>query len=173
MINLAKAIKEVAYLEGDFTTRSGKKTSYYIDKYRFETKPDILKEIAAQIAQKLPDSKKYDYLAAPELGGVAIAAAVSIAVNKPFLIVRKKSKGYGTANLIEGPYTKNQTAIMLEDVITTGGAVLTACDILKENKIHVTHIITVIDREEGASETIESNGYTIDRLLTTSDLKNA
>ncbi|MCP4049948.1 MAG: orotate phosphoribosyltransferase [bacterium] len=167
---LIKRIKDVAYLEGDFTTRAGKKTSYYIDKYLFETLPDVLDSLADELLKLLPDSSSYDRLAAPELGAVPIAAIVSIKADKPFIIVKKKSKEYGTQKLIEGKYEPGDRTVVLEDILTTGGAVLRACDILLENKLEIVDIIGVINREEGAFENIREKGFNVSSFLSRTDL---
>ncbi len=100
---LAQAIREAALLEGDFLLRSGKRSSYYLDKYRFGTRPDLLRAlgvaIAAAVREHEPDAVR---LAAPELGAVPLAAAASLEAELPFVIVRKEAKEYGTGNRIEG-----------------------------------------------------------------------
>jgi len=102
---LAEAIRRHAVLEGDFVLRSGRRSSVYFDKYRFETRPDLLapigERIAAEVAEHEPGAHR---IAGPELGAVALAAAASLASGLPFLIVRKESKDYGTANRIEGTF---------------------------------------------------------------------
>lgn len=167
-----KAIKDIAYLEGDFTTRAGKKTSYYIDKYRFETNPKTLEQVCDELVKLLPEPSTYDKLAGPELGAVSLVAVLSIKVNKPFIIVRKESKGYGTSNLIEGPYSKDDRCVLIEDVLTTGGAVLKAAEALQAQNLTISKIIGVINREEGAIQNIQEKGFEVDALVTTSDLKS-
>src|SRR6478672_4305407 len=102
---LLEAIREHAYLEGDFVLRSGKRSQYYLDKYRFETTPDLLEavgeRVAALAAEVDPDAVR---LAAPELGAVTVAAAASLAGRIPFLIVRNETKAYGTQNRLEGAF---------------------------------------------------------------------
>ena len=104
---LATLIREHAYLEGDFLLRSGKRSRYYLDKYRFETRPDLLRPIgerlAAAIRKHAPDAR---LIAGPELGAVALAAAASLESGLPFLIVRKEAKEYGTSNRLEGVYAE-------------------------------------------------------------------
>lgn len=101
---LIAAIREHALLEGDFVLRSGKRSTFYLDKYRFETVPELLEPIGARLAAKAaelePDAQR---LAGPELGAVALAAAASLASGTPFLIVRGKAKEYGTANQWRAP----------------------------------------------------------------------
>src|SRR5919109_5593954 len=103
--DLGQALREAAYLEGDFLLRSGRRSRYYLDKYRFETRPDLLRplgeRIAATVREHAPDATR---LAAPELGAVALAAAASLESGLPFLIVRKAAKEYGTTKRIEGVF---------------------------------------------------------------------
>ena len=97
---LARRIKSAAYLEGEFTLRSGKKSHYYLDKYRFETQPEMLKALGSMFAEYMTDTTTI--IAGAELGGVALAAATSIARAVPFIIGRNKKKYYGTANMFAG-----------------------------------------------------------------------
>ena len=94
MAELAVAIRDAALLEGDFVLRSGKRSSYYLDKYRFSTRPDLLQPlgeaIAAAVAEHEPDAVR---LAAPELGAVPLAAAASLESGLPFVIVRERGEG--------------------------------------------------------------------------------
>ena len=169
--DLIKKIKDIAFLKGEFTTRAGKKTDYYIDKYLFETTPEILDEVTDAIVSCMPDAETYDRIAAPEVGAVSLAAVVSIKVNKPFVIIRKENKGYGTSQLIEGNYKSGESMVMLEDVLTTGGAAIRAANILVENKVTINKIIGVIDREEGAIQNIKDLGWEAIGLIKASDLK--
>ena len=102
---LRRALREHAYLEGDFVLRSGRRSRYYLDKYRFETRPDLLRalgeRLAAQVREHAPEATR---IAGPELGAVALAAAASLESGLPFLIVRKDAKGYGTDNRLEGVF---------------------------------------------------------------------
>lgn len=166
MTNLLQKVKEKAYLTGEFTTRAGKKTSYYFDKYLMETDPQLLGPICEKIVELLP--KDLDQIAAPELGAVALAAVVSVMVKKPFIIVRKETKGYGTKKLLEGQYEKGQKVVILEDVLTTGGAAIRAADILIEEGLQVSEIIGVVNREEGAKEAIHQRGWQMKSVFSAS-----
>ena len=100
---LAIALREAAFLEGDFTLRSGRKSKYYLDKYLFETRPDILRELAKRFAKHITPTMTR--IAGPELGAVALAAATSLETGLPFVIVRNAKKAdYGTGKLIEGAF---------------------------------------------------------------------
>ncbi|MDX6486098.1 MAG: orotate phosphoribosyltransferase [Gaiellaceae bacterium] len=152
---LAQALVEHAYLEGDFLLRSGKRSRYYLDKYRFETRPELLKplgeRIAATVREHAPDATR---LAAPELGAVALAAAASLESGLPFVIVRKEAKEYGTANRIEGPYDDAECVCLIEDVVTSGGALLDSIDALRGVGLVVHTAVCVVDREEGGADAL-------------------
>jgi len=152
---LRSAIVEHAYLEGDFVLRSGRRSRYYLDKYRFETRPDILralgKRIAGEVAAHAPDATR---LAAPELGAVALAAAASLESGLPFVIVRKEAKVYGTGNRLEGPYDDGECMCLVEDVVTSGGALLDSIEALRGVGLSVQTAVCVVDREEGGADAL-------------------
>jgi len=164
---LAKRIKAVAYLEGDFVLRSGRRSKYYMDKYLFETQPDILAELGKRFAERAGDA---DIIAGAELGGVALAAAASMASGKPFIIVRNAKKGYGTDKLFEGKLPDKARVLVVEDIATTGGQVLEAAKVLTEGGATITRIVCTIDRMEGARENIEAAGFKFESILTKADL---
>jgi orotate phosphoribosyltransferase len=165
---LAKRIAEVALLRGEFTLRSGRKSNYYLDKYLFETQPDILLALGKLFAERIPPG--VDRIAGPELGAIALAAAASMASGKPFVIVRNQKKGYGSGKLLEGTLKPGETVLIIEDVLTTGGQVLEAVKSLEGAGAKVAGILGVLDRQEGARQNIESAGYKFEALFTTSDL---
>ena len=147
---LARRLREAAYLEGDFVLRSGRRSKYYLDKYRFETRPDLLgplgDALAAAIAEHEPEASR---IAGPELGAVALAAAASLRSGLPFLIVRKAAKDYGTAKRLEGVHEDGECVCLVEDVVTSGGAAIEAVEALREAGLRVSTAICVVDREEG------------------------
>ncbi len=147
---LAEKLKEKALLRGEFTLRSGRKSSYYFDKYRFETDPELLSAVAKEMAGMLP--KNVERLAGAELGGVPLATALALETGLPFVIVRKEAKGYGTDNRIEGKLEHGEFVLLVEDVATTAGAALRAVDALREAGAGTVSAFVVLDREEGAEE---------------------
>ncbi len=166
---LAAALKKAAYLEGDFTLRSGKKSRYYLDKYLFETQPALLRELAKCFAKFVtPDVKR---IAGAELGAVALAAATSLETNLPFVIVRNSKKAdYGTGKLIEGRLEAGDRVLLVEDIATSGGQALEAIKTLTQQGAVVTQIVAVIDRMEGARQNIESAGQKFASIFTSADL---
>ena len=168
---LRAGLVEHAYLEGDFVLRSGRRSSYYLDKYRFETRPDLLgplgERIAEAVAEVEPDAVR---LAGPELGAVALAAAASLASGLPFLIVRKDAKEYGTANRLEGVFEPGELACLVEDVVTSGGAAIAAVEALREAGLEVRNAVCVVDREEGGADALAAAGVHLRPLFLVSEL---
>jgi orotate phosphoribosyltransferase len=171
---LKLALREAAYLEGDFVLRSGRRSRYYLDKYRFETRPEILEALGERIAQAVtevePDAVR---LAGPELGAVALAAAGSLASRLPFVIVRKAAKEYGTSNRLEGAYETGELVCLVEDVVTSGGALLEAVEALREAGLTVRAAICVVDREEGGGEALAEAGVQLRPIFCASDVLEA
>jgi len=166
--SLATQIRNVALLEGDFTLRSGRKSKYYLDKYLFETQPDILRALGEMFAKYVESSTTL--IAGAELGGIALAAAASMASGKPFVIIRNAKKDYGTGKPYEGKISDSDSVLLVEDIATTGGQVLEAAKFIKSVGARVERIVAVIDRQEGARENIESAGIKFESLFTKADL---
>jgi orotate phosphoribosyltransferase len=168
---LKRALREHAYLEGDFVLRSGRRSRYYLDKYRFETRPDLLgalgERIAAAVGEHAADAVR---LAGPELGAVALAAAGSLASGLPFLIVRKAAKDYGTSKRIEGVYEPGETVCLVEDVVTSGGALLESVEALREAGLVVRTAVCIVDREEGGADALARHAVRLRPIFTASDL---
>jgi orotate phosphoribosyltransferase len=171
---LKRALREHAYLEGDFVLRSGRRSRYYLDKYRFETRPDLLAPLGERIADAVrehaPDATR---LAGPELGAVALAAAASLVSGLPFLIVRKAPKDYGTAKRVEGEYAAGETVCVVEDVVTSGGALLESVDALRAAGLIVEAAVSVVDREEGGVDELAGHGVRLRSLFTAADVLSA
>ncbi len=168
---LKRALRERAYLEGDFVLRSGRRSRFYLDKYRFETQPDLLEAIGARLAAEaaLADPQA-SLLAGPELGAVALAAAASLASRLPFLIVRSRPKEHGTARRLEGVFSPGQRVCLIEDVVTSGGAALEAVAALREAGLVCSAAVCVVDREEGGAEALARAGVRLRSLFVASDL---
>ena len=171
---LRRAWREHAYLEGDFVLRSGRRSRYYLDKYRFETRPDLLEalgeRVAATVAEVEPEA---DRLAGPELGAVALAAAASLASRLPFLIVRKEAKGHGTGNRLEGEFNSGERVCLIEDVVTSGGAALEAVQALREAGLECRAAVCVVDREEGGIDALARVAVRLWPLFRASELVEA
>ena len=167
-IELAGRVRAAAYLEGDFTLRSGRKSKYYLDKYLFETQPEILRPLGDLLAGYVRPSTTL--IAGAELGGIPLATAVSLASGKPFVIIRNMKKDYGTAKPYEGKLSARDSVLLVEDIATTGGQVLEAARLIAGIGARVERIVAVIDRQEGARQNIEGAGFTFESLFTKADL---
>ena len=171
---LASAIREHAYLEGDFVLRSGKRSRYYLDKYRFETRPDILAalgdRLAAGVREVAPAATR---IAGPELGAIALAAAASLASGLPFLLVRKEAKGYGTENRLEGAFEPGEEVCLVEDVVTSGGAAADAIGALREAGLECRAAICVVDLEEGGADALARKAVRLHPLFRAQDILQA
>ncbi len=168
---LRDAIREHAYLEGDFVLRSGRRSRYYLDKYRFETRPELLEAIGARIADQVAEHEpEAARLAGPELGAVALVTAASLASGLPFLIVRKEAKDYGTGNRLEGRFETGERVCLVEDVVTSGGAALSAVEALREAGLECRTAVCVVDREEGGVDELARHGIRVRPLFRAADL---
>ena len=165
---LIKRVKEESYLEGDFLLRSGKRSKYYMDKYLFETCPDILKALGEEFAKHMSDD--VTLIAGAELGGVALAAATAIETGKKWIIVRNSKKDYGTSKMVEGTIKEGDVVLLVEDIATTGGQVLEAAKIIEDAGASVKKIVCVIDRKQGAEENITGAGQVFESIMTKGDL---
>jgi orotate phosphoribosyltransferase len=171
MDELGAKLREHALLEGDFVLRSGRRSSYYLDKYRFETVPELLGPLGERLADAVrehePDATR---LAGPALGAVALAASASLASGMPFLIVREAAKQYGTANRLEGVYEAGETVCLIEDVVTSGGALVEAVTAVREAGLVVRNAVCVVDREEGGADALARQGVRLWCLYRAGDL---
>jgi len=173
--DLARAIADVSLLRGTFTLRSGKISNYYLDKYLFSTRPELLRRLAPVFAARIKAMEitsgcRVARLAGAELGGIPLVTAAALETGLPCLFVRNKKKDYGTAKQLEGVLNRHDHVVLVEDVATTGGQALEAADSLTEAGAHVVGVIATIDRLEGARENVERAGLLFDALFTKRDL---
>jgi len=156
-------------LRGDFLLRSGQRSSYYIDKYLFTTRPALLRRIASSLAACVPEGVQR--LAGPVLGAVPLVTAVSLETGLPMVIVRTdRAKEYGTAKQIEGTLVAGEKVLLIEDVVTTGGAALSAVDELRAAGAEVVGALVVVDREQGGPAAFEERGVPFRALFTRTSL---
>ena len=168
---LGEQLRRHALLEGDFVLRSGRRSRYYLDKYRFETRPDLLGPLGERLARAVQRFEPACVrLAGPALGAVALATAASLFSGLPFLIVRPEAKAYGTGQRVEGPYEQGDLVCLLEDVVTSGGALMEAVGALREAGLEVRQAVCVVDREEGGSDALARVGIRLRALYTGEEL---
>ena len=165
---LARDMVAVAWLEGDFVLRSGRRSRYYFDKYLFETQPSILRRVGRELARLVPGGTQR--LAAPELGAVLLGGAVSMELDLPLVLVRKEAKEHGTGRSLEGVLEPGDRVTVIEDVLTTGGAALDAVEKVRAAGGEVLAVVGVLDREEGAGQAFQRLGVPLHPLFRRSDL---
>ena len=168
---LAADVNRSCRLTGSFTLRSGQQATEYFDKYRFEADPALLRRVAEAMVSLLP--RDTEMLGGLELGGVPIAVALGQLTGLATVFVRKEAKTYGTCKLAEGPDVSGRTVTLIEDVITTGGAVGRAALALRRLGATVEHVVCAIDRSSPGENRLDVLGVTINPLLTRADLDRA
>ena len=169
--DLARDIDACCRLTGEFTLRSGQVASEYFDKYLFEADPVLLARVARQMVDLLPGDT--ELLGGLELGGIPIATMVSSVTGLPGLFVRKKAKEYGTCKLAEGPDVAGRRVTIIEDVITTGGAVRDATRALREAGAIVEVVVCAIDRSPAGENPLADVGLEVRAVLTKAQLDAA
>jgi orotate phosphoribosyltransferase len=167
--DLARTVGELCRLEGQFQLRSGTTATTYFDKYLFESEPAILRAVADELSQLVPDD--IAVLAGLELGGVPVVTALSLATGLPAAFVRKAAKPYGTAKLAEGANIDGRKVLVVEDVITTGGQVAESTRELRDRGAEVGAVLCVIDRSGGDHQVLDDEGIDLISLFTSSDLE--
>lgn len=166
IISSLRAVDAVLY--GTFELSHGGTSDYYVDKYRFETDPHCLSLIAEEFAARIGENTQ---LAGVALGAVPLVAATSVQTGLPYVIVRKKTKEYGSGNRIEGsPDIENDELVVIEDIATTGQSAIDAVEALREAGAVVNRVLVVVDREEGARERLTEHDIELEALITASEL---
>jgi orotate phosphoribosyltransferase len=170
-MNLAKLIYDTCNIKGTFTLRSGQTSHEYFDKYQLEARPDLLEAIADGMAELLPIDTRV--LAGLEMGGIPVATGISLKTRLPCVFVRKKAKDYGTCKIAEGVDFKDKKVTVIEDVVTTGGAIIEGVKALREQGAIVDTVLCVIDREQGGPEKLAELSLKLKPLFKASDLRRA
>jgi orotate phosphoribosyltransferase len=165
---LARRIAESALLRGNFTLRSGRTSTYYLDKYLFSTQADVLQALGLLFREHLaPGTTR---LAGAELGGIPLVTSACMATGIPCVFIRNQKKEYGTSKQLEGRLERGDRVTLLEDVATTGGQALEAAEVIRAAGAEVARIVATVDRLEGARENIERAGIEFHALFTVRDL---
>jgi orotate phosphoribosyltransferase len=165
---LARDVDLCSRLTGEFTLRSGQVASEYFDKYLFESDPALLSRVVDRMLDLVPEST--ELLGGLELGGVPIVTMLSSRTGLPALFVRKKAKEYGTCKLAEGPGVDGRRVTLVEDVITTGGAVRDATRALRDAGATVEVVMCAIDRSPEGSNPLADVDLEVRAVLTKAEL---
>ena len=168
---LAARVHRAAHLEGEFLLRSGVTSNEYFDKYRFEADPILLRDIAAEMVPLVPGGAQL--LGGLELGGIPLATMVSQLTGRPARFIRKEAKTYGTLKIAEGGDLDGYRVCLIEDVVTSGGAVINATHALRAEGAIVETVVCVIDRQSGGRKKLAELGLEMRALFTKADLEAA
>ena len=171
LIDFGRQVYDAIRITGQFDLSAGGTSDYYLDKFLFETRPDLLAPIASELARHLPEGTRR--IASPELGAVPLGTAVSLASGLPFVIVRKSAKNYGSRQLFEGLLAPGDDVTIVEDIVTTGAESLRTARAMSEAGANILLILAVIDREEGGAANIEAAGYRFRSLYRQSEIDSS
>ena len=164
-------IKACSQLEGTFTLRSGKVSNTYFDKYRFEADPILLRDIATSMARLIPEGT--EVLAGLEMGGIPVVTILSQVTGIPAAFIRKEAKSYGTCRYAEGASLQGKRFVLIEDVVSSGGAIIDAMKLLRSDGLETSLAICVIDRQSGGAEALKAEGIELRALLTYAQITEA
>ena len=167
-MTLAKRILEKSKITGSFTLRSDAVSDTYFDKYQFESNPGLLLDIVKAMAPLVPDN--VEVLAGLEMGGIPVVTMLSQVTGLDCAFVRKQPKEYGTCLYSEGAELLNKKVLLIEDVVSSGGAIISSTNMLRKDGVEVTQVLCVIDRETGGKESLAREGVEMLSLFTASDL---
>ena len=158
---------------GDFTLARGKKSPFYIDLRLVPSFPHeyrkMIKGLQNLIAEDIGFENFHSLVSVPT-GGLVVAASLATEIVKPLIYVRKQAKEHGTGKAVEGITCQDMKLLMIEDVVTSGGSVINAIKSIKEEKMIVTDAYAIVDRMEGATETLQAEGVKLHSLLTINDI---
>jgi orotate phosphoribosyltransferase len=158
--DLVRRLVEASELRGDFVLSSGKRSTVYFDKFRFLTRPELLRDLAHEVAGMLPPDTQL--LGAPEGAAMLLVAAVALETDLPVTVVRKEAKAYGTRAQVEGEVPAGARTVLIEDVSTTGHQVQQAAEVLTDAGADVRGIILAIDR--GGADHLRDAGYEVNAV---------
>ncbi|MEM9484223.1 MAG: orotate phosphoribosyltransferase [Cyanobacteria bacterium P01_F01_bin.116] len=167
---LAMRVKDCCQLSGQFKLRSGMISDTYFDKYLFESDPILLHDICKVMMTLIPPET--EVLAGLEMGGIPVVTMLSHLTGKPATFIRKQAKSYGTCKYAEGPDLTGKKVTLIEDVVSSGGAILDALEKLEADAIRPVAIACVIDRQTGGFENLSAAGYKLRSVLTMSDIES-
>ena len=164
---LRQMLKDLGVVQtGDFVLASGRKSNYFVNIKRASTNPQVLREMARAIAPHVDEKK----IAGMALGAVPIAVAVSLETGMPYVMVRKEAKDHGAKDRIEGDVKPGDEFVIVEDVATTGGSTMRVVEALRGKGAVVRKAVVVVDREEGATESLSQNGVELVSIFKAKDL---
>ncbi len=150
---------------GRFTLRSGQLSPIYLDLRVLVSYPDVLRQATA-VYRAILEKLTFDRLAGIPMAGLPIGTAVALDMNRPLIYPRQKAKGYGTGKMIEGLWEVGETAVAIDDLVTKGGSLIQAINLMRKAGLQTTDAVVLIDREQGGAEALQANGCTLHAGMT-------
>jgi orotate phosphoribosyltransferase len=170
---LAEALCDIKALKfGDFTLASGKKSTYYLDLRVVPTHPEVFSLVLAGYAKMVEGlgEDSFDVLAGIATAGVAMSSPLAVILKKPMVYIRSQEKGYGRRRLVEGDVRAGWRAVVVDDLITTGGSITSAVKALREEGCRVAEAVVLVDRMEGGGKNLAEMGVKLNALVTIGQL---
>jgi orotate phosphoribosyltransferase len=168
--DIALALHEIGAIKfGEFTLKSGIKSPIYIDLRLLVSFPKVLKMISEEMI-KLAKKLKFNVIAGIPYTALPIATVISVSENWPMVYARKEVKEYGTKKKIEGVYKEGDTALIIDDLITTGGSKFETVEPFEASGLKITDFIVLVDREQGGRAQLEAKGYKLHSVIGINEL---
>lgn len=167
---IALALSEIGAVKfGEFTLKSGMKSPIYIDLRIIISYPKILKMISDAMVD-IAKNLKFDVIAGIPYTALPIATAISLDQDWPMVYARKEIKDYGTKKKIEGIYKEGQTALIIDDLITTGGSKFETAEPFEASGLTIKDFIVLVDREQGGARQLAEKGYKLHSIIGINEL---
>ncbi len=154
---------------GQFTLASGMQSPIYFDLRRITASPSLLRRVAQAYADLL-QPLTFDHLTAVPYAALTIATAVALTTNSSLIYPRKEVKAYGMGKTVEGRFAAGDKAVVIEDLITSGGSILKAIETLIAAGLGVSEVVVLIDREQGGAKNLAKAGYHLHTVLRLSEI---
>ena len=168
--NLILRLHEIGVIQfGQFKLKSGIDSPFYLDLRRIVSYPDVLRSISEELWELAKD-KEFEHICGVPYAALSIASSISVLYSKPMIIKRKEQKDYGLKKMVEGVFNQGDRCLIIEDVISSGISILETVDCLKDHGFEIKDLVTVVDRNQGGRENLESKGYNVTSLFTINDM---